>query len=141
MDQRILTQQFQEAWLRMDTSAMSGFMADTLRFSSVATFGSFDNKQEFLRQAERIFINLKESGAITISGNLRRKTGFQLTYQYESLVPVSHYIIGSTGFGIISCLELRVISLETTIKLKFNRQLIREMQIIQEKKVECRKTA
>ncbi|MFH1121916.1 MAG: hypothetical protein V1775_19010 [Bacteroidota bacterium] len=125
----------------MDINNMSSFMADNLRFSSIATFSNFKNKQEFLGHAARVFNNLKANQALTIPGSLNAKMGFGLTYKYESLVPVSHYMISSTGFGIVSCLEYRIIRLETIVKLKFREQLISEIKIFQKKNIECRKTA
>jgi len=141
MNERILTQHFREAWLRMDTSDMSGFMSDTLRFSSIARFSSFKSKQEFLEHAARVFHKLKANRALTIPGARSKKKSFGLTYQYESLVPVSHYMITSNGFGLVSCLEYRIVSLDTIIKLRFKEQLISEIKIFQKKNIECRNTA
>lgn len=141
MEERILTQQFREAWLRMDTSVMSGFMSETMRFSSIATFSCFRSKQEFLEHAARVFDGLKANRALTIPGTQSNKTSFGLTYQYESLVPISHYMITSHGLGLVSCLECRIVSLDTIIKLRFKEQLISEIKIFQKKNIECRKTA
>lgn len=141
MNERILTKQFQEAWLTMNVDALSALMADSMRFSSIATFSSFDCKRDFIKHVSRIFQNLKANQALTIPGKRNYKAGFDLTYQYETLVPITHYMISKEGLGLVSCLEYRVISLETNIKLSFKEKLISEIKIIQKRNIKCRKTA
>lgn len=141
MEERILTEQFREAWINMDMDAISACLADNIRFLSVATSNSLDNKQDFLTHAGRIFQILRTSQALTLPETHCRKASFGLTYQFEALVPVTHYMINSEGFGFVVCLENRTVSMETLIKLRFKEQLISGIKIFQTKNIGCRKTA
>ncbi|MEA5110256.1 hypothetical protein SDC9_31906 [bioreactor metagenome] len=141
MTEKILTGKFREAFLNMDLDAMSSLLDDHMTFFSKATLNRFTNKQDFLDHANEVFDKLKNMQALTIPGERLNKTSFELTYQFETWVPVPHYLITNEGFGLVSCLECRTIDLKTLVRLKFNEQLISGIKIIQTKNIECRKTA
>jgi len=143
MDEKIIIRQFQEAWFSMDLENISACLSQDIRFMAVASENALNNKEDILKHAAKVFRNLKANNAVTIPGSIcnKDKNSFDLVYCFDALLPEMEYMVNNEGIFMVTCLERKTVSLETSITVETKDRKISKITISQRKSIQCRKTA
>lgn len=143
MDEKIIIRQFQEAWFSMDLENISACLSQDVRFMAVASENALNNKEDILKHAAKVFRNLKANNAVTIPGSIFTKdeNSFDLVYCFDALVPEIEYMVNNEGIFMVTSLEPKTVSLETSISIETKGPKISKITISQRKIIECIKTA
>jgi len=127
---------FQNAWLSLDAESINACVSDDVNYAASPSGNSFSGRTKLSEHFSGIFKYLMESNART---QLVSSTPNMLLYKYrfESLWPVTQYMVNSDGIFLVPCLENRIITLDLKVKYAVKNNQISKIKIIEKKNIEC----
>lgn len=133
-------EKFQNAWLSLDAESMNSCVSENVKYSASPSGYSFTGSTKLSEHFDGIFKYLDENAAQSQLVKSSPKT-LLYTYRFESLWPVTQYMINTEGIFLIPCLENCIITLDLKVRYAFKNNKISKIKIIEKEKVECRITA
>jgi hypothetical protein len=133
-------EQFQNAWIDMDVKGLEACLSNNVQYYASPSERSLSGLSSILNHLESIFKYLQDNNA-SVNVTLKDNNKLILIYLFDSLWPVTQYMVNSDGIFLVPCLEPCAITLKVVISTHILNDKIRTIKIIEEKKVECSNTA
>jgi hypothetical protein len=137
-----ITEKFKKAWLNMDIQSINDCISDNVTYSALPSENSFTCRNKVIDHLTKMFRFLKENNAESLElykNATYRSFSFNITY--ESLRPITQYLINSEGIFLVPCLEPRFTTMAVEVSVIIRKDKISKIKIFQKNKIECRKTA
>jgi hypothetical protein len=135
-----IVDRFQNAWLSLNAESINVCISDWVKYDASPSGNSFKGRSDVTAHLAHMFNFLGENGVKSQVSKISPRK-FLFTHTFESLSPITQYLIDCEGIYLIPCLEdcLTIMQVEISIAVKNNK--IRKIQISQKNIVQCKSSA
>lgn len=135
-----IVDRFQNAWLSLNAESINVCISDWVKYNASPSGNSFKGRSDVTAHLAHMFNFLGENRVRSRVSRISPRK-FLFTHTFESLSPITQYLIDSEGIYLVPCLEDCITTMKVEVSLLVKCNKIRKIQIRQKNIVQCKSSA